>query len=944
MDDGSQSIYVLRLKVILLISSVVSLVILLLAAFEENLAGDSRRHQMAYRAALIENAPNDQARAAAERYEISHKQVFLPQLGRIDRCVTCHVAMEDPSQASAMQPLQAHSGDLLESHPISKFGCTVCHDGQGRATTKDAAHGEIAHATSPLLRGETTYTSCGRCHYENDLYGGASDLYIAGASQPATPLRQAELASSVPGSSGPTERAIGRGKQLVLNSGCLGCHEYRGRGGNLGPDITHVGDKTRHDFDFTRIQGEHTVEQWMFEHFKNPAEVVPGTLMPDMGVTDRQARDLTQYMLSLRRKQMPAAYTPVPPNRGGGAPVTGQQLYSMFCSGCHGNQGQGSTVLDPQLAMLADPPRELMTPAINNTDTLSVASDEYLRHIIRHGRHGTNMIGWSRDLGGLDDKEIERLVAFIRAWSGPGPDIRQISAADGVARYGRSLFRLRCASCHGQKGDGGIGPSLASPSFLAIASDEFIAKAIVHGRANTAMPSWRHLNAQQVSDLLAYIRSWQKQPPDRSKVLDKVASNSTPTTRQLHIGKTLYRANCGNCHGSDGEGGIGPSLNHDSFLSVVGDDYLYDAIVKGRPGTAMPAWSHLGEEDLVDLITFMRSWNDGRRTKLEPWLARGDWDSGEVLFRETCAGCHGSNGEGLIGPQLNNPEFLASASDAMLRHWVRYGKHGTQMRAFLKGQQGMVEITDARIEDVITFIRRWEFERPAVTSRPGMGIPKHGELIYRSACAACHGTQGEGITGSALANPDFLRSASDGYLLATIALGRDGTEMRPMGKGAQSNVELSPEDMRNLVSYIRSWERNRPEHGTTNVPPRYVIGADLLQGQTLYAGHCAGCHGATGLEGWAPSLNNRDFLMAASDGFLQATIARGRSHTPMRPFGRGAEGVAELDAHQIDNIVAFIRSWAPAGFKPIHGPQEPPQPDRPVTPLRGGVHALRPED
>ncbi len=730
-------------------------------------------------------------------------------------------------------------------------------------------------------------------------------------------MDKAELNASVPGAADPTARAIGRGKALVLESGCLGCHKFRERGGVLGPDITHVGDKTPHDFDFSHIEGEPTVAQWLFEHFKKPGEVVPGTLMPDLDLSDSQARDLTQYMLSLHRKDMPAAYTPVPRRRQGG-PAQGARLFAMFCSACHGRQGQGSTVLDPALMMLAEPPQELLTPAINNPDTLAVASDDYLLRITKTGRHDTNMISWRADEGGLSDEELDRLVGYMRAWEGDGPALESIAASRGNTQRGRALYRSRCRSCHGRHGEGGIGVALNSPSFLAVASDDFVARTIVHGRANTAMPSWKQLTAEQVSDLLAFIRTWEKTPPDKKPVLARLASGN-PHRRSISIGRKLYRANCATCHGTKGEGGIGPSLNNEAFLPIIDDEYLYDAIVLGRPGTAMPAWKHLAADDLVDLINYMRSWNQQKRQELEPYTAGGDWDRGHLLYRGICSACHGTYAEGATGPQLNNPVFLASASDAMVRHWIRFGKPGTEMRAFAKGKQGMAELTESQIEDIVTFLRRLQMEGRTVSARPGIGIISRGAEIYASMCASCHGPNGEGVTGSALSNPDFLRAASDGFLQSTIVLGRDGTKMRPMGRGMQGNVDLYPEDVNNLVAFIRSWERNPP---VQKIPARYVTGTDVFEGKTLYEGYCAGCHGKGGNDGWAPALNNGDFLTAATDGFLQATIARGRASTPMRPFGKGANGIAELSSEQINNIVAFLRTWAPAGYKPTEEPGE----------------------
>ena len=901
-----------RLKWMLLICSLVTLVVLLLAMFDENLAGSWRQHQEAYRAALLARADTAEARQAAGRMDIQFQQLYLPELKRVDRCVTCHIAVTDPAQAGAEQPLAAHSGELLAHHPPDKFGCTVCHDGQPRAIEQDAAHGEVPHWPTPLLRGEAVYTSCGKCHYENDLYGITDDLFSGNPER--TPLDEGQLSASVPGAGSVAERAIGRGKRLVLDSGCLGCHTFRGRGGTLGPDITYVGDKTVHDFDFANIHGEHTLRQWLFEHFKQPGQVVPGTLMPDLELSDAQAEDLAQYMLSLHRKQMGAAHTPVPSRRQH-RPAGGARLFAMFCSSCHGEQGYGSMVLDPELMVLADPPAELMTPAINNADTLAAASDDFLRHIMTTGRRDTNMLGWSAAGGGLSTAEIERLVEYVRSWESAGPALTSISAARGDRRRGRALYRSRCTGCHGSKGEGGIGVALNSLSFLAAASDQFLAQAIVFGRANTAMPSWKQLDAGEVSDLLAHIRSWEQQPPAKGETLAKLAANGAPDSRSLRIGKVLYSAHCATCHGSNGAGGIGPSLNTDAFLAVVNDGYLFDAIVSGRPGTAMPSWKHFAPDDMVDLINYLRSWNGRERRELAPYLARGDWDRGKGLFQGTCAPCHGVDAEGATGPQLNNPVFLASASDAMLRQWVRFGKVDTPMRAFAKGSQGMVEMSDAQIDDVVTYLRRLERDRPTVTSRPGMGIAARGAVLYAGACAQCHGADGEGVTGSALANPDFLAAASDGYLQATIALGRDGTEMRAMGKGGQGNVELSPEDIDNLVAFLRRWEHHPPPAVKGGRPVRrYVISADLADGRTLYEGHCSGCHGAAGNDGVAPALNNADFLAAATDGFLQATIARGRADTPMRPFGRGANGMAELSTDQINNIVGFIRTWAPPPY------------------------------
>jgi len=149
-----ESNQVRHLKVILLVSSLASLALLFLSAYEEHFAGTWRGHQLAYRNLAVARASNATVRAATETMEINFRQVFLPKLDRVDRCTTCHVGIDDPGMVDAELPLRSHSGTVFEHHPLDKFGCTVCHDGQGRAVDLESAHGEGQHWGQPLLCAE----------------------------------------------------------------------------------------------------------------------------------------------------------------------------------------------------------------------------------------------------------------------------------------------------------------------------------------------------------------------------------------------------------------------------------------------------------------------------------------------------------------------------------------------------------------------------------------------------------------------------------------------------------------------------------------------------------------------------------------------------------------------------------------------------------------------
>ena len=98
-----------------------------------------------------------------------------------------------------------------------------------------------------------------------------------------------------------------------------------------------------------------------------------------------------------------------------------------------------------------------------------------------------------------------------------------------------------------------------------------------------------------------------------------------------------------------------------------------------------------------------------------------------------------------------------------------------------------------------------------------------------------------------------------------------------------------------------------------SVPPPLPPPIDLVDGRQLYARFCALCHGPEG-KGYAadnaPSLVSSTFLASASDGFLQAGIARGRPGTAMAGYGRIVGG--PLTPLQIDAIIGHLRQGAPA--------------------------------
>ncbi len=83
-----------------------------------------------------------------------------------------------------------------------------------------------------------------------------------------------------------TAPSILAGRMLYDKGGCSACHSIHGKGGKVGPDLTHVGKK--------RDRG------WLLRHFKDPQAVSPGSIMPKVMLPEHDLNQLTDYMMSLK--------------------------------------------------------------------------------------------------------------------------------------------------------------------------------------------------------------------------------------------------------------------------------------------------------------------------------------------------------------------------------------------------------------------------------------------------------------------------------------------------------------------------------------------------------------------------------------------------------------------------------------------------------------------
>lgn len=192
----------------------------------------------------------------------------------------------------------------------------------------------------------------------------------------------------------------------------------------------------------------------------------------------------------------------------------------------------------------------------------------------------------------------------------------------------------------------------------------------------------------------------------------------------LVAGAQHYRTYCGLCHGDEGEGYAADNANalaNQDFLVSVTDEFLTVNIAEGHPGTPMAPYAQrrggpLTDEQVAQLVAFIRSWQEEPDAELRPVSEDASADEGREVYAQRCAECHGDAGEGVNAVSLNNPQFLASASDAQIRYAIAHGRRGTPMPAF----EG--DLADETIDNLTALIRSWQREvAPRETEAPTVG-------------------------------------------------------------------------------------------------------------------------------------------------------------------------------------------------------------------------------
>jgi mono/diheme cytochrome c family protein len=348
------------------------------------------------------------------------RQVVLPQfdrnnfdepVARVDRCQSCHMAINRPGFENEPQPFRTHPRRevLLADnvHPPEKFGCTACHEGQGAAVNSvPQAHGEVPYWEFPLLRGARVQSSCTSCHLDVQR------------------LQDAPL--------------LAEGQRIFEQMGCTGCHLVKGYEDipKIGPSLTRISAKVD--------------PSWMVGWIQNPHNFRPRTRMPNFSLKEEEAVAIAAFLWSLSKEEgekwlqghpMPAAF------REGdqGLAAKGKALAeSIGCKGCHG-------FADEEFSTLLGKEKELI-PNLKNI--AAKVGPRWIYHWIRNPRDfspATRMPSLR-----LTDQEALAITVYLTTLGSRSESIaaieERLSEAKNVKRGEALARKYGCFGCHDIQG------------------------------------------------------------------------------------------------------------------------------------------------------------------------------------------------------------------------------------------------------------------------------------------------------------------------------------------------------------------------------------------------------------------------------------------------------------------------------------------------------------
>ncbi len=233
------------------------------------------------------------------------EQIDLPHLpldfhfrhvARVDRCTTCHQGVAQQAANDLSPPHGAHPRlDLFVAakspHPMSEYGCTVCHDGQGSATDFHwASHSPNEPAQEERWAAELGWSENPHWH----LRMRPKRFAEAGCLKCHSQVVDLEATRRFPA---PPAGKLVTGYHLVRQYGCFSCHEiptFAALSHKVGPSLRNIRSKL--------------TAEYLARKIRKPSDVLPSTRMPQLfGLTEHFSAEKWAATLRSEEAEVTAA-------------------------------------------------------------------------------------------------------------------------------------------------------------------------------------------------------------------------------------------------------------------------------------------------------------------------------------------------------------------------------------------------------------------------------------------------------------------------------------------------------------------------------------------------------------------------------------------------------------------------------------------------------------
>ncbi|MBI4042527.1 MAG: c-type cytochrome [Deltaproteobacteria bacterium] len=633
---------------------------------------------------------------------------------KVDRCISCHVSIDNEKYVDAPQPFKAHPklGIYVgegSSHPKNEFGCTTCHAGVGQAldfvraahtpdSPEQAKEWEKKHHWHriaeyhwqwPMHSKSNIQASCYKCH--------SSQVDIVSADH------------------------LNLGKDLFKNYGCHGCHKMSGFEAlrKVGPPLDHLKGKL--------------AREWLFKWIENPMNFNPLTKMPrffhlsntdspeDHARSTVEIHSIVSYLMTMSKK-----FTPRHSVAALGSVQRGKDLvHSIGCLGCHSLAVEGKTANDfaPDLGgigskvakewlvdWLLEPqhyfPKSRM-PGLRLSASEAADISAYLLSL-RVKEFEKQQIPL------LDESLLRNLAA--EHLDGTISKAKVEQALAGMTKEDRlflvgqkSFIRYGCYGCHdiaGFEDAKPIGTEFTEEGSKPVEQFDFGALPIAHTREaffaqklkdprsfdfkryrkpkdKLRMPKF-NFNETQISALTTFLSSLTNE-----KVAASKSRNLSPADLQIERGRFLVKNyNCIGCHVIEEKGGhikayyensamAPPELWHEGFK--VKPNWLFDFfyhVKMLRPWlkVRMPSFNFTDEE-VNDLVKYFVALDHQpfpfETEKPRPLTPQQKGEAVQLFEILKCQQCHpsGAEAEGVQASSTLGPN-LAMARERLRRAWM----------------------------------------------------------------------------------------------------------------------------------------------------------------------------------------------------------------------------------------------------------------------------------